>query len=91
MDTLTFLILALAVWRISYLLTSEDGPKHIFTKLRALQLGGLFDCIYCVSIYVGFLALLLWLWGFHMLLYPFALSGCGLMLSAYTGAGFHDR
>lgn len=91
MDTLTFLILALAVWRISYLLTSEDGPKHIFTKLRALHMGGLFDCIYCTSIYVAFLALLLWLWGVHLLLYPFALSGAALMLRAYTGTGTHDR
>jgi len=90
MDTLTFFALSLAVWRISYMLTKEAGPRQIFTKLRSLAMGGLFDCIYCTSVYVGFLALLLWLWGVELVLYPFALSGCALMLRAYTGTGIHD-
>jgi hypothetical protein len=90
MDALTFFALSLAVWRISYMLTTEAGPMDIFVKLRALHMGGLFDCIYCTSVYAGFLALLFWLWGVHLLLYPFALSGCALMLRAYTGTGIHD-
>lgn len=31
---MTYLILALATWRISALLTKEAGPFHIFEKLR---------------------------------------------------------
>ena len=90
MDGITTLLLLAAVWRISYALTAEDGPKKVFVKLRALQMGGLFDCIYCVSIYVGFFAVLLWLWGIEAILYPFGLSGLAMMLRSYTGAGLHD-
>jgi hypothetical protein len=87
---MTTILLAASVWRVSYMLTAEDGPKDIFKKLRALQMGGLFDCIYCTSVYVGFLAILLWLWGIEALLYPFALSGIAMMLRTYTGVGLHD-
>jgi hypothetical protein len=90
MDITQTFILALAVWRISYALTAEDGPMNIFIKLRSLKLGGLFDCIYCTSIWVGFIAIWLWLGHFEALLYPFALSGLAMMLRSYTGAGIHD-
>jgi hypothetical protein len=33
---MTYLILALATWRISALLTKEAGPFHVFEKLREL-------------------------------------------------------
>jgi hypothetical protein len=90
MDIITFIILSLAVWRISYALTAEEGPRHIFSKLRSTAHGGVFDCIYCTSIHVGFWALGLWLLHLEMFLYPFALSGLAMMLRSYTGAGIHD-
>lgn len=90
MDIITVILLSAAVWRISYALTAEKGPLDVFVKLRSLKMGGLFDCIYCTSIWVGFIAIWLWLGGFETLLYPFALSGLALFLRSYTGAGIGD-
>lgn len=90
MELTTFLILASAVWYISYALTALEGPLNSFVKLRSLKLGGLFDCIYCTSVWVGFFAIWLWLGGFESLLYPFALAGWAMMLRSYTGAGLSD-
>ena len=84
------LLLSAAVWYISYTITALEGPFHMFAKLRDRKLGGLFDCIYCTSIWVGFFALLCWLYGYATLLYPFGLAGIGLYLRSYTGAGVHD-
>jgi hypothetical protein len=42
MTSLIFLILALATWRVSSLLTQEPGPFHIFEKMRK-QLGIVHD------------------------------------------------
>lgn len=90
MDITDIILLSAAVWYISYCLTGLDGPKDIFIKLRSLKLGGLFDCIYCTSVWVGFIAMWFWLGGFQALLYPFGLAGIGLFLRSYTGAGIHD-
>lgn len=35
---MTFVILALAVWRVARLITTENGPANVFTKLR-IRLG----------------------------------------------------
>jgi hypothetical protein len=83
-----FIVLALATWRISYMLVSEAGPGHIFEKLRTLKLGGVMDCIFCTSVWVGFIAVFLWLIGAAGVLYPFALSGLAMMLRGYTGVGY---
>lgn len=64
----TFLIFALAVWRISSLLVNEDGPFDIFIKLR-WKAGVRFDkesepygtnviskgllCVWCVSVWIA--------------------------------------
>lgn len=90
MTPLDILILSLATWRISHMLVTETGPLEVFTKLRALKMGGLFDCIYCTSIWIGFLVMLLWLWDMDMVLYPFVFSGLAMLLRAYTGAGLND-
>lgn len=34
MGRYTFFLLALAVWRISNMLVKEDGPSHIFERMR---------------------------------------------------------
>lgn len=90
MDITTAVLLASAVWYISYSLTALEGPFNLFVKLRALHMGGLFDCIYCTSVWVGFFAIWLWLGGFEALLYPFALAGVAMFLRSYTGAGISD-
>lgn len=84
-----FIMLALATWRISYMLVSEDGPSDVFVKLRTLKLGGLLDCIYCTSVWVGFVVVFLWIIGGELVLLPFALSGLAMMLRGYTGVGMN--
>ena len=66
---LEIVILALAVWRLSSMLVNEDGPLHIFHKLRykmgmrynensieypTTPLSDLFACVWCMSMWVGF-------------------------------------
>lgn len=34
MTLMNFLILCLAAWRLAHLLVKEDGPWHVFAKLR---------------------------------------------------------
>jgi hypothetical protein len=52
-----FVLAVLATWRISHLLTSEDGPWEILARMRQWlgdsALGRLMDCFGCVSMWVG--------------------------------------
>jgi Protein of unknown function (DUF1360) len=47
----------LACWRISHLLWAEEGPAGLMRRLREAAartpLGSLFDCFYCLSLWVG--------------------------------------
>lgn len=66
-DPLTLLLAALAVYRISRMVSDEEGPFSIFTKLRALVppdtwVGRGLECIMCVSFWVA-LPVALWLGG----------------------------
>ena len=56
--TLTTLALGiLAVWRLTHLLYAEDGPWHVFARLRRVAGGGFWgqvlDCFYCLSVWVA--------------------------------------
>jgi hypothetical protein len=52
-----FTIGALATWRLSHLLASEDGPGAIIFRLRAYLggsfFGALMDCFGCISLWVS--------------------------------------
>lgn len=52
-----FIIATLAVWRITHLISKEDGPFDLVFKLRK-QLGqgffgSLLDCFYCLSLWIA--------------------------------------
>src|SRR5438270_13224912 len=51
------LVVLLAIWRITHLLWSEDGPADIFVSVRKLAgesfLGHLLDCCYCLSLWIA--------------------------------------
>lgn len=50
---MTFLAM-LAVWRITSLLTNEDGPGDIFEHMRErFNPYGVFDCFWCTSVWVA--------------------------------------
>ena len=92
----TFALLALAVYRLSHLVTAEEGPFELFAQLRA-ALGGNTQatwlgrgvvCILCVSFWVGILgavALVFWQYAVvQFIVYALALSGVTLVLKKFT-------
>lgn len=61
MTALDLTILALATWRISFLLTREVGPLQALSKLRErTTLGGLLECIKCMSVWAALALFALW-------------------------------
>ena len=104
MTTIEFVVLALAVFRVSLLLVEERGPYDIFGKLRArlgikydqnsfpyvtyrnglrMELGELFLCIWCLSVWVGLawtVAYLLMPTVTFWISLPFALSTTAIVL-----------
>jgi hypothetical protein len=52
-----FVICSLAIWRLSYLFSQEDGPFDLVVKFRKLLghgfLGSLLDCFYCLSLWIS--------------------------------------
>lgn len=52
-----FVICTLAVWRVTHLLSQEDGPFDIVIRFRKLFghgfFGNLLDCFYCLSIWIA--------------------------------------
>jgi hypothetical protein len=80
----------LAVWRITHLLQAEDGPWDLVAHWRRVLgqslLGRLFDCFYCLSIWVA-PPVAWWIghdWKERLLLWP-ALSGGAILLERATG------
>lgn len=56
---LLLFIYALATWRLAVMLVDEDGPFDVFDHVRRIAnrigLGQLFSCIWCMSVWAGFL------------------------------------
>src|SRR5580704_13678446 len=54
---INFVLAALAVWRVTHLLASEDGPADVIVKIRAALgeslAGKLMDCFNCLSIWIA--------------------------------------
>jgi len=50
-----FVLAALAAWRLSHLLTQEDGPFDLIVRLRIRlgDAGRALDCFYCMSLWVA--------------------------------------
>lgn len=75
-----FLILTLAVWRVSNLIVNEDGPFQMLAKFRqgAVKVTHLFECVFCLSVWLGLIAAIAYylfpFWAVAVAL-PFALSG----------------
>jgi hypothetical protein len=52
-----FLVGTFAVWRVTHLVTEEDGPADVLVRLRG-ALGRsvwrtLFECFYCASVWIA--------------------------------------
>jgi hypothetical protein len=52
-----FAVAALATWRVTHLLASEDGPGDVVVRLRAglgtHPVSGLVDCFQCLSVWIA--------------------------------------
>ena len=84
-----FCISVLAVWRITHLLSQEDGPFDLVIKMRKLFgqgfLGTLLDCFYCLSIWVAipFVFIICDAWISRIITW-FALSGAACLLFKFS-------
>jgi hypothetical protein len=92
METLSigrFVLVALAVWRVTHLLAEEDGPGDVVVRLRKRLgnslAGQAMDCFFCLSLWIAapFAVLLagdVLTWGLTWL----ALSGAACLLQRAT-------
>lgn len=64
MDLLDLIILGLATWRLSSLLTNdnEEGPFGLLIRTREFgrKITSAFDCLWCMSIWIGLVIILLY-------------------------------
>jgi hypothetical protein len=75
---------ALVVWRLTHLLHAEEGPFRVLERVRRVG-GKLFDCFYCLSLWVAApLALALGESWVERLLLVAALSGAAILLERAT-------
>ena len=88
-----YLLLVIVVWRITHLLSAEDGPFDLVFKCRKALgnsfLGKLMDCFYCLSIWIGLLAALYA--GrtiMQIVLLCFYYSGASILLEKLTNKNF---
>jgi hypothetical protein len=85
----SFLLGVLAVWRVTHLLHTEDGPWEILERMRRRlgqgMLRGLFDCFYCLSLWVALAFVFAFgeNWQIRLLLWP-ALSAAAILLERIT-------
>jgi hypothetical protein len=90
-----FVLPVLATWRLGHLLWAEDGPWDLVTKVRrwAADHGTrLFDCFYCLSLWVAFPIALLVTHSFAAgLLDWLAFSGAAILLERVTAAASAPR
>jgi hypothetical protein len=88
-NIIDFLLCTLAIWRVTHLLSQEDGPFDLVIKFRKLFgqgfFGTLLDCFYCLSLWIAipftFLLCNEWLEGIVTWL---ALSGAACLLFKIT-------
>jgi hypothetical protein len=82
-------VLALACWRLAYMLVRESGPGDVFGRLRRWStFGGVLDCLYCTSVWTAAGVLVLDATPARPLVWVLAVSGAALMLKSWTGAGY---
>ena len=71
---MTFVLAALTVYRISRMITDEEGPFAVFSRVRGLAqpdtwIGRGLECIMCVSVWVA-LPIALYIGGDWLLTWP---------------------
>lgn len=91
LDLTTFLIAALATWRLAYLVVHDEGPFSLMTKLRGrldpdqrTWIGRGVNCMVCVSFWLAWpvLGLLIVPWGWAVV-WGLALSGAVVLIKLW--------
>lgn len=100
MSALDFLVLVLAVWRLSRLLVVEAGPYDVLERLRTKapypiggtpQREGLLECEYCTSLWAAPALLLAWQVGpGQVVVFLLALSGLAMLVKEWVDRGHDD-
>ena len=91
-----FLLAVLAVWRLTHLLSKEDGPWDMILNLRRSLSAGFFgkllSCFYCLSIWIAIpFVFFLDGTGIEKVVAWLALSGAAILLERMTGAAMDIR
>jgi hypothetical protein len=85
-----FLLAALAVWRLTHLISKEDGPWDLMIGFRRVLanslLGGVVSCFYCLSVWVA-IPFVFFVPGtvIERIVVWLALSGAAVVLERMTG------
>jgi hypothetical protein len=89
------IVSVLFTWRVTHLLTAEDGPWMLLARLRRWAEGGLVGkllaCFYCASMWVA-IPLAWWIgedWPERIVIWP-ALSGGAILLERATSRAGDD-
>ncbi|HZH67307.1 MAG TPA: DUF1360 domain-containing protein [Flavisolibacter sp.] len=86
-------LLVIAVWRLTHLISAEDGPFDVIIKLRRMAgtgfFGKLMDCFYCLSMWMGVAAALLATTDLkEVVVLTLYYSGASLLLEKLTNKNF---
>lgn len=85
-DILWIIIAILATWRLSFMLTREEGPFKIMVTARSIiykikGIEAVAECLYCASVWIGAVCTILVLIPYiRWWLVPFALSGGAMLI-----------
>ena len=78
-----------AVLKHPKLKDEDGGPKKIFLWLRSISLlGGVTECIYCLSFWVGLGLYALMYYEYPEPVYVFGIVGASHLLASWTGANY---
>ena len=91
-----FVVSALAVWRVSFLLARESGPWELLAGFRRILgksvLGGAFTCVKCLSVWVAIpFAFFVGGGRWEKLVIWLALSGMASLIDEWTRPPFEWR
>ena len=95
MDTGWFFIGSLVVWRVTHLLSKEDGPFNLVFLVRKMAgagfFGNLLDCFYCLSIWIS-IPFAVWMANGYkqMFLFWLGFSGLACVIEKITEARSND-
>jgi hypothetical protein len=88
-----YIIMVIVVWRITHLISAEDGPFDLIFRLRKLLgnsfFGKLMDCFYCLSIWIGLACA--WYAGntvMEIIILTLYYSGASILLEKITNKNF---